>query len=1240
MTDFVHLNLHSQFSILNSTVPISDLLKKCVELKFTAVALTDFGNLYGAIDFYKEAKAHQIKPIIGLEIMIAPQSCQEKKKQYGVPVGEPITLIAKNIQGYANLCKLSSLGFLEGFYYYPRIDLDLLAQHKEGLICLSGSTRSKISRLVSQGEIEEAKKQIAFFKQLFGSDFYLEVQRHRMSEKQLEETGISKESWLLQEYQALVAKQEKIITEFKKLQKEFDLQLVATNSVHYLHQDEWMAHQILMNVQSGETCEIYSTDAQGNKKGKVLNPKRETLHSCEYYFKSKEEMAELFSDCIEACENTVLIASQCSLEIDFKSRYYPVFVPPELEGKNYTSSQRQLAAENFLKTLCHECIPKRYSLEKLEKVKEQYPDQDPLDVVRKRVDYELNIILSKGMCDYILIVYDFIHWAKSQKIPVGPGRGSGAGSIILYLIGITDIEPLRFNLFFERFINPERISYPDVDVDICMDRRQEVIDYTIRKYGKEKAAQIITFGTMKAKMAIKDVGRVLNVPIAKVNEIAKAVPDDLTITLKKALEIDLDFKELYENDDDAKQIIDYAIQVEGSVRNTGVHAAGIIISGEPLIEKIPVCTSKDSDLLLTQFSMKPVEAVGMLKIDFLGLKTLTSIQKTVDAINLQSKEPIDWINLNLEDQKTFELLNQGKTSGVFQLESSGMQELAKQLHIDKFEEIIAVGALYRPGPMEMIPSFINRKHGKEEIENDHPLMKDILKETYGIIVYQEQVMQIASVLAGYSLGEGDVLRRAMGKKDKAEMARQGEKFRQGAANLGIDPAKAMAIFEKVEKFASYGFNKSHAAAYGFLSYVTAYLKANYPKEWMAALMSCDMVDITKVSKHIRECDALEIAILSPDVNESKGEFLATFSGIRFALCAIKGVGDGVVEAILEERKRNGFFLHLADFIKRVDAKKVGKKTIQNLIDAGCFDFTQKNRASLHMQLETSYDAIAKQQKEKSKGILDLFHQTNEMEENVIDYDLQEIPKLERLAKEKELLGFYLTGHPLQEFKEVIEENQFSLMSHILPGHIGAIKCGLVIETVEIKLSAKSNKKFAVLHVTDGEERQEILLWSDLLLENHHLIGENKLLAAVLMIDRRDQVIKVQVKALYDLSILDNLKLSEIQDQFKKAEQLAKLDAQRGKIKRSQTKEESAEIKKIPMLHLQLKIEAMRLSHVLQLKKIFEKYPGNNKIKIEFKSQNQSKAQLFIENEQGVHIDGDLIQEIEALPYFYGVFVLD
>ncbi len=613
-------------------------------------------------------------------------------------------------------------------------------------------------------------------------------------------------------------------------------------------------------------------------------------------------MNALFSDLPEAIENTLVIAEKCNVSLDFKTKHYPVYIPPELEGKSFHHDEQQKAVERYLWSLCEEGIPNRYTPERLAKIQELFPSQDPMKIVRDRLEYEMNVIVPKEMCDYLLIVWDFINWLSEAESQWGQVV-VWAGSIVLYLIGITDIEPIRFHLFFERFINPERISYPDIDVDICMDRRGDVINYTLQKYGKENIAQIITFGTMKAKMTIKDVGRALSIPLSKVNEIAKLVPDDLNITLEKALEKDPDLSRMYENDQDAKTIIKIGLKLEGSIRSTGIHAAGIIISGQPLIELIPICVAKDSDMPVTQYSMKPVELVGMLKVDFLGLKTLTAIQTCVNSIYENTGKKIDWVNLPFDDSNTFDLLNQGKTSGVFQLESAGMQELARNLHLDKFEEIIAVGALYRPGPMDMIPSFINRKHKREPIEYDHPWMVDILSETYGIMVYQEQVMQIASKLARYSLGEGDVLRRAMGKKDAAQMAKEREKFRTGALENGIDEATSMRIFDKMEKFASYGFNKSHAAAYGYLSYVTAFMKANYPGEWMAALMTCDSDDITKLGKFIREAQSMGIAILSPDINEAQGNFIATPQGIRFAMNGIKGVGEGVVEAIVAERKR-------------------------------------------------------------------------------------------------------------------------------------------------------------------------------------------------------------------------------------------------------------------------------------------------------------------------------------------------
>ncbi|MFQ5729749.1 MAG: DNA polymerase III subunit alpha, partial [Waddliaceae bacterium] len=776
--------------------------------------------------------------------------------------------------------------------------------------------------------------------------------------------------------------------------------------------------------------------------------------------------------------------------------------------------------------------------ERLAKIQEVYPDKEPMDVVRERLELEMSIIAPKGMCDYLLIVWDFIYWAKNKGIPVGPGRGSGAGSIVLYLIGITDIEPLRFNLFFERFINPERISYPDIDVDICMDRRGEVIQYTLDKYGKDNVAQIITFGTMKAKMVIRDVGRVLSVPLTKVNAIAKLVPDDLNITLETALEKDPDFRRMYEEDEDAKRIIDYGKKIEGSIRNTGIHAAGIIISGEPLANSIPICNAKDSDMPITQYSMKPVEQVGMLKVDFLGLKTLTAIQLCGEAVEAGTGKRIDWVNLPLDDPPTFNLLNQGKTLGVFQLESGGMQDLARNLHLDKFEEIIAVSALYRPGPMDMIPSFINRKHNREPIEYDHLSMKNILSETYGIMVYQEQVMQIASKLAAYSLGEGDVLRRAMGKKEMEQMAKQREKFRQGALKNGIDEQTSMKVFDKMEKFAAYGFNKSHAAAYGYIAYVTAYLKANYPGEWMAALMTCDSQDLTKVAKFIRECRSMNISILPPDVNEAGLTFVATPQGIRFAMSGIKGIGTGVVETIIRERKRKGPFKSLYDFFKRIDPKKVGKKAVESLVEAGCFDFTGWSRDALLQSVEPMFEAAVKEKKEAEAGVMSLFARIGDTPEEHFSKPPEvkiKIPKEKILLKEKELLGFFLTGHPMDSYMEILSRMSCVPLRRVESmDHNTVFRSAVLVDSVAVRFSSKSQRKFAILMVSDGMESYELPIWPELFEAKHFLLSENQLLYAVLLVDKSEGVPRLSCKWLDDLTKATNVMIEECDRAFDRA----------------------------------------------------------------------------------------------------------
>lgn len=1231
---FIPLHVHSQYSILDASAAVSDIAQKAAHFKMPAVALTDHGNLFGAVDFYKACKECNVKPIIGCELYVAPSSRLEKKKLPGQPTSYHLGLLAKNRQGYQNLCKLSSIGYLEGFYYNPRIDTELLKKHAEGLICLSGCLNSHIAYVALTGTRPQLIQTVQWYYDLFGNDFYIELQRHSMSEQDLESDGIYREAWLYQHYQDYIKKQDKVNSLLVDVARELQIKFIATNDSHYIERDDWRAHEILLNVQSGEPCEIWEKDSMGNPKVRVPNPKRMTYPSHECYFKSPEQMKQLFKDLPEAITTTLEIADKCHLEMDFKTKHYPVYIPPSLEQKTFTKEEQIREVEKYLWHLCSEGIPQRYTKERLAKVKEQYPNRDPLDVVQKRLEYEMSIIVPKGMSDYLLIVWDFINWAKKNKIPMGPGRGSGAGSIVLYLIGITDIEPLRFNLFFERFINPERISYPDIDVDICMDRRSDVIEYTLKKYGADNIAQIITFGTMKARMSIKDVGRVLSVPLAKVNAIAKLVPDDLNITLEKALEKDPELLSMYQQDEDAKRILDIGRKLEGSIRSTGLHAAGIIISGEPLTNHIPICISKDSHISVTQYSMKPVELVGMLKVDFLGLKTLTCIKICVDAIKASTGIEIDWVNLPLDDVETFNLLNQGKTLGIFQLESGGMQDLARQLHLDKFEEIIAVGALYRPGPMDMIPSFINRKHGREVIESDHPWMKDILDETYGIMVYQEQVMQIASKLANYTLGEGDVLRRAMGKKDLEQMAAQREKFRLGALQNNIAESTSMVIFDKIEKFAAYGFNKSHAAAYAYLSYVTAYFKANYPKEWMAALMTCDRDDLTKVSKFIRECQSMNIAILPPDVNESGEHFTATPLGIRFAITGIKGIGSGVVEAIIQERNRKGAFANFYQFFKRMDTRKIGKKNIESLVDAGCFDFTKWSRDALRMSIDSMYDTAVKEQKELSSGILNLFTRLEDAEETQYSKPpsvKHPTSKQELLLKEKELLGFFLTSHPMDDYRQILKRlSCISLRQIVDMAHDTVFRTAFLVESCQIKLSSKTQKKFAILTISDGIERYELPIWSELFDAKNTLLRENQLLYAVLQVDKKEENIRLTCRWLDDLTnaneemmqacdaAYDKAKQNNIRfnsDKNKQNNRLAhgsELQADKNKIKEKET----------PMSHtpvlIKLNANTTRLSHILHLKKLFAEHRGTQPVHISFCIGDKEIAAVHIDQRWGVH----------------------
>ncbi|EPP34695.1 DNA polymerase III, alpha subunit [Chlamydia ibidis] len=1219
---WIPLHCHSQYSILDATCSIKNLVSKAKEYEIPALALTDHGNLYGAIEFYKECENQGIKPIIGCELYVAPSSRFDKKKEKKQRVATHLILLCKNDQGYRNLCLLSSLAFTEGFYYFPRIDRDLLSKHSEGLVCLSACLSGSVAQAALESE-EALEKDLCWYREVFGDDFFSEVQLHKMSDQKI---SSFQEEWLKHEYFEFIDKQNKINSSILQVSNRLGIRSVATNDIHYIHPDDWMAHEILLNVQSGETVRIAKQNTY------IPNPKRKVYRSREFYFKSPEEMKALFTEHPEVISNTLDVAERCNLKLNFSKKHYPIYIPEFLKTRDsYSEEERYEASATFLRELCEQGLITKYTPERLSYIAEKFPNQDPLTLVKERLEMEMSIIIPKGMCDYLLIVWDIIHWAKANGIPVGPGRGSGAGSVLLFLLGITEIEPIRFDLFFERFINPERLSYPDIDIDICMAGRERVINYATERHGKENVAQIITFGTMKAKMAVKDVGRTLDMPLSKVNQIAKHIPE-LNATLSKALESDPELHELYLSDPEAKQVLDMAMRLEGSIRNTGVHAAGVIICGEPLTKHIPICISKDSTMITTQFSMKPVENVGMLKVDFLGLKTLTSIHIAITAIHKKTGKLLEMSSLPLDDKTTFSLLHQGKTMGIFQMESKGMQELAKNLRPDSFEEIIAIGALYRPGPMDMIPSFINRKHGKEIIEYDHPLMESILKETYGIMVYQEQVMQIAGSLASYSLGEGDVLRRAMGKKDINQMLEERKKFCERACQNGIDANLATTIFDKMEKFASYGFNKSHAAAYGLITYTTAYLKANYPKEWLAALLTSDSDDIEKVGKLIQEAHSMDIRILPPDINESGTNFVATSNGIRFAMGAIKGIGKGLVENIIEEREKNGSYRSIQDFIQRSDLKKVSKKHIESLIDAGCFDIFEPNRDIAQAMLEAYYDPISKEKKEAATGTMTFFSLGIMSQESSTTFspphDIIYRPKREILKKEKELLGIYLTEHPMDAVKDVLPRLSVVRAGDFdnLP-HNSVIRTIFIIDKITTKLSSKGQKKFAILRVSDGIDSYELPIWPEMYSAQQEILEEDRLIYAILLIDRRSDSLRLSCRWMKDFALINEEIIRECDEAFDQIKaQIQKMSYAQTMNKDTKTQrktvnmQKNTQTKQLSKVTLSLDLDHVRHSHIYLLKQILQKYPGSRSLSLVFTKANNAIASITPDMEYFVSED--------------------
>lgn len=957
MGEFVHLHMHTEYSLLDGANKIKELVAKVKELSMGAVAITDHGNMFGAIEMYKECKKQGIKPIIGCEVYVAPRSRFEKE---GRVDAEPnhLILLAMNNDGYKNLVKIVSSAYVDGFYYKPRVDLDLLREYSDGIIALSGCLAGAVSRKILENDLEGAKKVALEYSEIFKDRYYLEMQDNKY-----------KEQMLVNQHLIMIS-------------RELGLPLVATNDCHYLTEDDYFFHEVLLCIQT---------------KKKLSDEDRMRFETNEFYVKSPEKMKESFKNFPEAIENTVKIANMCNVEFEFGNYQLPEF---KIEGNP--------SHFEYFKNICYEAVPKRY------------PEEKHAEVI-KRLDYELEVIDKMGFIDYFLIVSDFIRYAKSVGIPVGPGRGSGAGSIAAYLSEITDIDPLEFGLIFERFLNPERVSMPDFDVDFCYERRQEVIDYVGRRYGADHVAQIITFGTMKARAAVRDVARVLDTPYQKADEIAKMIPHEMGMNLTKALEINSELKAVYDTDVEARKIIEISLKLEGLPRHASTHAAGVVITRLPVSDYVPLYLNQEQ--ISTQYTMTTLEELGLLKMDFLGLRTLTVIADTQKLVKRIHGIDVDF-GKKYDDGAVYRLLAEGKTSGIFQMESGGFRQVLMELKPTCIADIAVMLALYRPGPMDQIPRYIKGKNNPEEVEYTHPSLIPILKETNGCMIYQEQVMQIFRELAGYSLGRADIVRRAMGKKKLDVMNAERKVFVEGAALRGVDEASANKIFDEMAEFAKYAFNKSHAAAYAVVSYETAYLKAHYPAEFMAANMNSFLGNLDKVPEYIEECKALGIKVLRPDINESYARFAVINKNIRFALASIKNIGEGAIESIVADRKINGKYTSLVDFLKRISSEKVNKKCVESLIKAGAFDELEPNFTRYEMleNFEAIMDSISNEKRNNMANQINLFNIGSE-ETKHADLTIRKngrgITAKEMLDMEKEMMGLYVSGNPLDDFARQI-----------------------------------------------------------------------------------------------------------------------------------------------------------------------------------------------------------------------------
>lgn len=1134
--DFVHLHVHTQFSLLDGGTRVKDLIKRAVELKFPALAITDHGNMFGVIDFYCEAMKQGIKPIIGFETYVAPHSRFDKSARSSREAGYHLVLLARNEIGYKNLMKLSSIGYLEGFHYKPRIDKEVLREYAEGLIGLSGCLQGEAAYFVANDRYDDALAAVAEYMDIFGKkNFFLEMQYHGIEE------------------------QKKVNKAFVRIEKETGVGLVATNDVHYRSDKDAPHHESLLCIQTGTTLE---------------DPNRMKFHGPDFYLKSAEEMKEIFRDVPQAISNTVLIAERCNLEIDLDKTHLPVFKPPQ--GK----TQKQ-----YLHELCIEGLKEKFG----EELPKEYTDQ---------LEFELKVINSMGYTSYFLIVWDFIKFARDSGIAVGPGRGSAAGSVVSYALHITKVDPLKFGLLFERFLNPDRVSLPDIDIDFCYERRDEVITYTARKYGKENVAQIITFNTMAARGVIRDVGRVMGMSYSDVDKIAKLIPEELGITIERALQIEPRLKEMINADQRIGRLIETSQSLEGLARHASVHAAGVVIADKPLTNYVPLYKAKD--VISTQYTMKVLEKIGLLKMDFLGLKTLTLIDEARKIVRETDRVTIDIDAVPFDDEKTYALLCRGETSGVFQLESSGMRDILRKLKPRVFEDIAALLALYRPGPLGsgMVDDFIRRKNEGATIEYDHPLLEPILKETYGVILYQEQVMKIVSTLAGFSLAEADLLRRAMGKKIPEVMEQQEKKFIEGAVKNNVAPEVAKKIFGLIVYFAGYGFNKSHSVAYSFISYQTAFLKANYPLQFITAILTLEKDNTDKIVRYIDEAKRLDMQILPPCVNESYSEFrcFKDPDRIRFGLSAVKNVGQTAIESIIATRKRHGIFKSLYDFTENVDLRVVNRKVLESLIKSGAFDTFGWLRSQLMATLDHALEVGGRVQRDRESGQLSFFKDFAEEEAFEADVqrcpDIPEWPEGQLLAYEKEVLGFYISSHPLAKYQKMLKAYSRVNTANLSESPDQSdVTIGGIIDSVSIKMTRRGDRMcFVTLH--DLEGKCEVIVFPDVFKKYEGLLQADALVFFQGKVNAREDEPKIIAS--------DVIAFHEVRTRLTK------------------------------VFTIDLFTAGLDKDMLAKLKKILARHKGGVPVYLNFTESSGKMTQIIAGEDFRVYASDDLFEEIEAL----------